>query len=186
MGGKILPIWEVPKPKWLKKDLYGHLALLDYGDTPFYMNSPNIWGANFAVKADLFKKYGGFDTNRGRIPGKLYAGEETYFLEKLLKGGDKILYYPKAVIYHCIPKDRISKKYFRKWNFDQGELHARLLGDYRKRNLYRVPYYIIKQLLIKMPFYFLRLVLFSKDSLKHELEIIYLWSFILGRIKFKH
>ena len=71
IGGKILPIWEKPCPKWLTKDLYGYLALLDYGENPFYIDSPEIWGANFAVKSSLFQKYGYFDTTLGRLPTKL-------------------------------------------------------------------------------------------------------------------
>jgi len=42
VGGKILPIWEIPKPKWLKHDLYGYLALLDKGDTVAYMDALDI------------------------------------------------------------------------------------------------------------------------------------------------
>ena len=44
VGGKILPIWEIPKPNWLTQDLYSYLGLLDYGDRSFYLDSPKIWG----------------------------------------------------------------------------------------------------------------------------------------------
>jgi GT2 family glycosyltransferase len=89
IGGKLLPIWEVSKPKWLKPDLYVYLALLDYGDSVTYMDLPNIWGANFAVKSEMFKKYGLFDSNLGRIPRKLYGYEETEFLQRLKNAGEK-------------------------------------------------------------------------------------------------
>ena len=110
VGGKILPIWEIPKPKWLKSNLYVYLALLDHGDSVAYMDKPDIWGANFAVKSEMFKKYGLFDSNLGRMPRKLYSGEETEFLQRLQNAGEKILYYPLSIIYHRIPAHRMSKK----------------------------------------------------------------------------
>jgi GT2 family glycosyltransferase len=136
VGGKILPIWEISKPKWLKPNLYIYLALSDYGDSVAYMDSPNIWGANFAVKSDVFKKYGLFDSNLGRIPRKLYSGEETEFLQRLQNAGEKILYYPLSIIYHCISAHKMSKKYFRKWNFDAGELNGILMKDMKYFNFF--------------------------------------------------
>src|SRR5262249_57229295 len=37
-GGPVRPIWEAPRPSWLsakKADLWGTIAILDYGDEPF-------------------------------------------------------------------------------------------------------------------------------------------------------
>ena len=97
IGGRILPVWAEPQPKWLSKCLWADIALLDYGDHPLYMETPNLWGANLAVKAESFQKYGHFDTDRGRIPEKLYGDEEVHFLGKLLDHGEKLLYLPHAV-----------------------------------------------------------------------------------------
>ena len=129
VGGKILPIWEITKPKWLKSKLCNHLALLDYGDSVVYIEKPQIWGANFAVRSEMFQKYGMFDWNLGRRPGKLYSHEETELLQRLLNAGEKLLYYPSSIIYHHIPDYRMTKKYIRKWRFDQGELEGILIGD---------------------------------------------------------
>ena len=179
VGGKILPIWEIPKPEWLMPQLHYILALLDRGDKPFYLESPIIWGANFSVKADIFGKYGGFDTNLGRIPGRLFAGEETEFARRILNEGEKILYDPNAVVYHYIPSDKISKRYFRKWKYDQGILRASLRGISKHKSYFGIPYnpmtYLVKNALL-----FLKDIryLWQKRFL-YELRVISYVGFIL-------
>jgi glucosyl-dolichyl phosphate glucuronosyltransferase len=179
VGGKILPVWEIPKPKWLKHDLHYMLALLDYGDKPFYLKSPIIWGANFSVKADIFGKYGGFDANLGRIPGRLFAGEETEFVRRILNKGEKILYDPNAVVYHYISSDKISKRYFRKWKYDQGILRASLRGNSRHKSYLGIPYnpgaYLVKNALL---FFKDTRYLWQKRFL-YELRVISYVGFIL-------
>lgn len=179
VGGRILPIWEIPKPEWLIPQLHYILALLDRGDKPFYLESPIIWGANFSVKADIFEKYGGFDTNLGRIPGRLFAGEETEFARRILNEGEKILYDPNAVVYHYIPSDKISKRYFRKWKYDQGILRASLRGISKHKSYFGIPYnpmtYLVKNALL-----FLKDIryLWQKRFL-YELRVISYVGFIL-------
>jgi glycosyltransferase involved in cell wall biosynthesis len=179
VGGKILPVWEIPKPKWLKHDLHYMLALLDYGDKPFYLRSPIIWGANFSVKADIFGKYGGFDTNLGRIPGRLFAGEETEFARRILNEGEKILYDPNAVVYHYIPSDKISKRYFRKWKYDQGILRASLRGNSKHKRYLGIPYNPVTYLVKNALLFFKDIRYLWQKRFLYELRVISLVGFIL-------
>jgi len=178
VGGKILPIWDSYKPKWLNPRLYGCLALLDYGDSVIYMNSPNIWGANFAVKSDMFKKYGLFDPYLGRIPGKLYSGEETEFLQRLQNANEKILFYPSSIIYHCVSSERMSKKYFRRWMFDSGELQGIRAKNMTWRHFLKQTYYFIVSAL--------KFGCFSKYRFNHEIKICYYLGCISGRMRRRH
>jgi glycosyltransferase involved in cell wall biosynthesis len=179
VGGKILPIWEIPKPQWLKQDLHYILALLDRGDKSFYLKSPIVWGANFSVKADIFDKYGGFDTNLGRIPARLFSGEETEFLRRILNRGEKILYYPNAVIYHCIPKERISKSYFRRWKYDQGVLRASLRRNSRHNTYLGIPDNPVTYLLRDVLLFFKDLKYLLQRRFVYELRVISYLGFIL-------
>jgi glucosyl-dolichyl phosphate glucuronosyltransferase len=183
VGGKILPIWEISKPKWLKPNLYPYLALLDHGDSVAYMDPPDIWGANFAVKSDIFKKYGPFDSNLGRIPNKLYAGEETEFLHRLQKAGEKILYHPFSIIYHSVPAHRMSKRYFRKWSFDQGELRGILMNDMKYYDLLNIQSLTIGKILKDIIAGVLKIGCFSKNRFNYELRICLIFGFLTGRIK---
>jgi glucosyl-dolichyl phosphate glucuronosyltransferase len=183
VGGKILPIWESSKPEWLNPSLYVCIALLDFGDSVLYMDSPYIWGANFAVKSYIFKKYGLFDSNRGRIPGKLYGGEETEFLQRLLNANEKILYYPSSIIYHCVSEHRMSKKYFRKWKFDMGELRGILSKNMISSHFLDInfPKKMFDPILSG-----LKIGCFSKHRFNHELRICYILGYISGIIKRRH
>jgi len=183
VGGKILPIWEIPKPRWLVQELYGILALLDLGDKPLLLTYPGIFGANFAVRAEMFYRYGEFDTNLGRIPGRLFAGEDTDFFSRLLKGGEKILYHPDVVVHHCISRGRISRQYFRRWKFDVGLSTAVRLGDAGDRTMGGVPYYTIKTLLLNACLYCWSLLRLSPQRFVHELQIIHDLSLIKQRIR---
>jgi glucosyl-dolichyl phosphate glucuronosyltransferase len=183
VGGKIMPIWEISKPKWLKSNLYGCLALLDHGDSVAYLDKPHIWGANFAVKYEMFKKYGLFDSNLGRIPGKLYGYEETEFLQKLQSAGEKLLYYPSLIIHHHVPAHRLSKKYLRKWRFDEGELEGIFKGN--TKYLYFMNMHslttlqIFRQIIVSL----LKIAFFTKDRFDHELRVCHILGFLSARMK---
>jgi glycosyltransferase involved in cell wall biosynthesis len=186
IGGKILPIWEKPVPGWLSEELHDRLALLDYGNSPFYMIKPLIWGANLAVRADTFEKYGLFSTDRGRLPNKLYSGEETHFIGRLLERGGTVLYMPDAIVHHFIAPERMRKNYFRKWMFQHGELHGLLVGNYPYRNFAGVPDYALKKFRTDMTA-FLRSSLLtpSEKSFVHQLQVIESLGFMTGCLKYK-
>jgi GT2 family glycosyltransferase len=186
VGGKILPIWGIRKPKWLKSRLYVYLALLDHGDSVDYMDEPDIYGANFAVKSEMFNKCGLFDPNLGRMPRKLYGREETEFLQRLQKAGEKILYYPSSVIYHHVPPHRMSKKYIRKWSFDQGELEGILGGDTRYSNIMDIHNHTTGKILRHIIVSLLKIGCFTKDRFDHELRICHILGFLSARMKRMH
>ena len=186
IGGKILPIWEISKPIWLKSNLYVYLALLDHGDSVAYMDKPDIWGANFAVKSEMFKKYGLFDPNLGRMPRKLYSGEETEFLKRLQNTGEKLLYYPSLIIHHYVPAHRMSKKYMRKWRFDQGEMEGILMRNPKYLNIMDIHSHTPERMSKHIIASLLKIGCFTKDRFNHELRICHILGFLSGRMKRKH
>jgi hypothetical protein len=151
------------------------------------MDKPKIWGANFAVKSEMFKRYGLFDSNLGRIQKKLYSHEEVEFIQRLQNAGEKILYYPLSIIHHCIPAYRISKKYMRKWKFDQGELDGVLMSDTKYSNF--IKYHsrtnrivILRDVIVSL----LKIGCFTKDSFDHELRICHILGFLSAKMKRMH
>lgn len=183
VGGKILPIWEVSRPKWLHPSLYNFLGLLDYGNAIAYMDSPDIWGANFAVKSEMFKKYGLFDPILGRTARKLYGGEETEFLQRLRSAGEKILYYPSSIVYHFLPAHKMSKKYFRKWNFDAGELYGILMKDMKYSNSLNIYSLTAKKIFRDIIVSILKIGCLSKNRFSNELKICYIFGLLSGKMK---
>lgn len=185
VGGKILPVWQKQRPKWLVDKILANLALLDYAEDVFYITKGGkkpLWGANLCVSKRALEELGCFHTIIGRKGNKLYSGEETDFLERLTKKGKTILYQPKLIVHHVIPPSRIQKNYFRKWHFDDGKLKAILLGDYHKKNLLGVPLYIYRQFLRTTINYLASMVQFDKKTFLKELVIFHYLGFIKGRI----
>jgi hypothetical protein len=83
-GGPVLPIWEQPRPPWLhehRSDLWGTLAILDYGPQVFIFEDRQRvpLGANMAVRRRLIDRIGGFDPKLGRTGKSLLGQEQAEF-----------------------------------------------------------------------------------------------------------
>lgn len=141
-GGKILPNWvDGSAPRWITEDLYPYLALLDYGDEPLELRDRPVWGANIAFRLEPLRALGGFDTAVGRTGSKLYAGEETALVNAIRDAGYKVWYQPASVVLHRMERERISRRYFVKWVWDNGELDAAAEPVTNGRRFLRVPIY---------------------------------------------
>ncbi len=183
LGGKILPVWEKPRPDWLAGDLLNYLALLDLGDQGVTMSTPTLWGANLSIRSSMFRKYGLFDSKLGNTDGKLYGGEETRILQMMLDNGETILYDPAIIVHHCIPESRVRKSYFRRWVWDKGELGAMEMGDYKHRNLFGVPLYIIRRLIVDSGKYLSSLLAAPDKAFRRQLIVFFDIGTISGRLK---
>jgi len=186
VGGKILPVWEKHPPGWLRGDLRAALALLDLGNDRFRLDAPTIWGANLIVRTSMFRKYGLFDLGLGHNEGKLYGGEETKFLSRLLEGGEQVYYCPEILVHHYIPASRTRKAYFRKWFFDKGELTANQLGAYPHRNLMGIPFYIIASTVKEFLRYIGDQAIFASTAFRKQLLVVYYMGLIRGRLKYRN
>ena len=130
-GGRILPAQDFTPPSWLLLDdpmnLAGTLALFDLGPEAGQLTKPP-YGTNMAYRRAMFEKYGGFRTDLGRSGDNLMSNEDTEFGHRLLRFGQRLWYQPSAVVYHPIPKKRLTKKYFRAWWFAYGRAMLRQDG----------------------------------------------------------
>jgi glucosyl-dolichyl phosphate glucuronosyltransferase len=113
-GGKVLPKWEAEKPLWLPLFDDGYLSLLDYGNQRIELKAAGIWGCNMAVRRKTFFEVGGsnvdFFSDKKLI---WFSGDGECGLEdNILESGYKIIYEPKAFVYHRIPASRLTTEYF--------------------------------------------------------------------------
>jgi glycosyltransferase involved in cell wall biosynthesis len=126
-GGRILPPQDFEPPRWLtlggEMDLGGALALFDLGKAPGELRKAP-YGTNMAFRKSMFEKYGTFRVDLGRCGNTLLSNEDTEFGRRLMSGGERLCYEPSAVVYHPVPKERLSKKYFRAWWFAYGRARA--------------------------------------------------------------
>lgn len=149
--GKVLPRWEVPPPPELltvrARDIWGPLALIDYGDEPVRYDSESFGrkrlpvGANLALRRQAVERVGGWRTDLGRVDNTLIAGEDRELCVRLHQAGlYSGIYDPSVVVKHFVPASRLTRSYFRRWFFWHGRTLARMKDAvYLDLDLGRVP-----------------------------------------------
>jgi glycosyltransferase involved in cell wall biosynthesis len=150
--GKVLPRWEVPPPPELlttqARDIWGPLALIDYGDRPARYDLASFGvkrlpiGANLAVRRDAIERIGGWRTDLGKVDNSLIAGEDHELCVRLYRAGLYWgLYDPTVVVRHFVPASRLTRGYFRRWFYWHGRTMARMTGEiFLDIDLSQVPY----------------------------------------------
>jgi GT2 family glycosyltransferase len=152
VGGKIVPIWDCPRPPWLVLEgpykLNAAIVNFDLGDAAQRITMKTLpFGANLALRRTAFEKYGVFRTDLGPQPQSLMVGEETEFCRRLLRSGENLMYIPDAIIYHPVEVIRTRKAYFQRWYFDFGRGVIREWGVPETAVRYfGVPRYLLRSL----------------------------------------
>ena len=129
VGGKILPRWEDKVPDWVnlfKQETefgwtLGYLSLLDFGEITREIPGQFVFGCNFSIRKSVLFECGGF--NPDSMPQELlrFRGDgETALSLEVMKKGYKVVYEPKATLYHRVPSERLTIEYFCQRAFNQG------------------------------------------------------------------
>jgi glycosyltransferase involved in cell wall biosynthesis len=121
-GGRIVPVWPKPLPAWLSTadpHTMGPFVAFDAGAEAGPLTRPP-YGANMAFRRDMFEKYGGFRIDLGPRPGSEVRREDIEFAERLLTAGEPLWYEPKAVVYHPVSENRLTRKFVLRWWFWYG------------------------------------------------------------------
>ena len=111
VGGKVVPRWNASPPSWLTAQHWSPLALVDYGDEPFFVDPDRqicLVSANLGVRRSAFDRFGAFSTELGRC-------EDHEFELRLLKAGGDGLYTPELVVTADVQNERLDKAYHREW-----------------------------------------------------------------------
>ncbi len=149
-GGFVAPIWETSPPAWLTERFYGFLAIRtdrsdDYPITQ--TGPPPPFGANMAMKRTVFDRVGLFDTNRGRKGNVLASGEDGELFERILAAGLTTVFLGRSRVHHKVESFRLTKRYFRRWRFQNSRNLGQSRGIVGERRLANVPLYLFPQLL---------------------------------------
>lgn len=132
IGGKIVAVWEQERPTWYSNvgpyRLIGAIIEYDFGDETRDAVSPPF-GANMAFRREVFTRYGLFRTDLGVSDRERLLGEDTEISRRIMRGGDRILYLPAAIIYHPVEPDRVRRSYFERWYFNYGRTLVRVGAD---------------------------------------------------------
>lgn len=167
-GGKVMPIWESSRPKWLSDWLLHGLTIIDWSDTPHVL--PNLseeWlvGANIAFPADILKRANGFTPSLDRVGNNLLSSGDVFLEKQIVKMGYSCFYHPDIAIGHHIFASRLNQKWFIRRYYWQGVSDAvmQILQE-RPSTVQRFRYVISKvKIFIKSPKKIQRLILATDD-----------------------
>lgn len=114
VGGKVVPIWEVERPAWLPKELEAHLTIVDWAELPTFLTEDYqfLAGTNVAYPRHILDEVGGFSTSLGRKASNLLSNEEILLKRQLKRRNQATYYDPDICVYHHIPAERLTKRWF--------------------------------------------------------------------------
>jgi GT2 family glycosyltransferase len=121
LQGRIMPLWEAPRPDWLTDGLLAYLSVCNWSSTAQVLDTRHfVVGANIALPRRLLVSIGGFSPDLGRRGNSLLSGEEEDIRRRIESRGFVTYYYPAACVTHAVPSTRLTRRWFVRRAFWQG------------------------------------------------------------------
>ncbi len=129
VGGRSIPEWEGPAPGWLPEELYWILGCTYRGYPAEGGDVRNILGNSMSYRSSTLKELRGFRLGRKRF-WQVTSGtaEETELCLRIRDQfpGTRIIYEPRAVVRHLVPRSRLRLRYVWRRAVGEGVAKARL------------------------------------------------------------
>ena len=122
LGGKIIAKYENDeRPTWMSRYLEGTVGTTFLGETiKPYQKGQFPPGNNMTYRKTAFQQYGYFDNDLGPKGNALTRCDEKDIAEALQQGGHTLVYHPEALIYHHVPRSRLTDDYQRRQHIGMG------------------------------------------------------------------
>ena len=123
VGGRVLPIWESPRPSWIHDALLTGLTVIDWGPHAKALHDLRrewLVGANMAFRTELLRRLGGFVPGLDRSGTRMLSSGDVHMTLKVQQAGHTCWYDPGIVVQHHIPRARLTKRWFRHRYYAQG------------------------------------------------------------------
>lgn len=136
-GGRILPLWEDNRPRWLVDPsmalISGLLVHYDLGDGSHYFeeSDPLPFGANFALRRRLTQRMDPFRHDLGVKGGSSGRGEEAEYLGRARANGARGVYVGSAVCYHAQDPRRFRLGYLYRYGIEKGRAAIVMAGSFK-------------------------------------------------------
>jgi glycosyltransferase involved in cell wall biosynthesis len=184
VGGRVLLDDRIPRPLWWDHSYDVAVGEFDRGSEVIIDQSEETLigiGANIMFKRTAVEQCGWFRIDMGRKANQLTTGEETDMVQRLRHAGYPVMYYPHALVYHCVPRERFTKPYLRQHFYNSGQwyflqelkepgMEPRILGvpRWRYRSVLEDIGKSLRLLLSRRPVeYFL-----------HQLRVVFFWGYV--------
>lgn len=198
VGGRVLPHWLEPAPRWLTQAHWAPLALQDYGPEPLVSGRERavcLVGANLAFRRRVFDVVGLFTPALGRVKDGIGSTEDHDMQLRAWQAGMLGLYAPALVAVADVTPDRLSKAYHRRWHRGHGRhcammrLRERVPADLGPMSepadivtLFDSPAFVYSDLLWSS-YNWLRALCRRRDARFYSHQLCHVWSYIRTRQK---
>ncbi|HUY38763.1 MAG TPA: glycosyltransferase [Candidatus Binataceae bacterium] len=123
--GMVLPRWTGAPPPWLGRSLWVKLAVhdrekIEAEPAERAENLANYFSANVGLRRDAFARFGTFREDLGNVGGNPMSGEDTELFARIIAGGGRMGFAPRAIVNHLIPAERMTREYLRRKSFAYG------------------------------------------------------------------
>lgn len=152
MCGRILPDWDGREPDWVHDTGPYRVYPLpiprqDFGDTPRELTSegPIPGGGNQIIRLDVAKRIGTFSTELGPQGHDLGGGEDTEYMLRALRAGERLWYDPRIVQYHYVDLQRLTLSYLMRKAYQRSAASVALHAK-RADASGRIPLYLYRKL----------------------------------------
>jgi len=114
VGGAVIPFWLNKQPSWFPEEFYWVVGCTYLGMPQTVGQIRNPIGANMAFRREVFDGVGGFRSEFGRVGTRPLGCEETEFCIRARQHWPqrRFLYKPEARVFHRIPGNRMTWRYF--------------------------------------------------------------------------
>lgn len=126
VGGAIDPLWLSSKPSWFPEEFFWIVGCTYRGLPQTVAAVRNPIGANMSIRREVFDFIGGFRSEIGRVGTHPVGCEETELCIRARQRWPQgsFLYQPDAHVFHCVPSNRATWKYFRSRCYAEGHSKA--------------------------------------------------------------
>ncbi len=136
--GRILPDWDGREPAWVHDPGPYRIYPLpiprqEFGDDSreLGIEGPIPGGGNQIIRAATLRRVGNFSTELGPQGHDLGGGEDTEYILRALRQGERLVYVPEIVQYHYVDQSRLELGYLLRKAFQRsqsGVLFSNLAG----------------------------------------------------------
>jgi GT2 family glycosyltransferase len=145
--GRVFLDCEGGLPEWMSARHCVSMSQMDFGDDVRQPFNHTLFGSNFVVRAAATRAVGGFALELG--PGsKAGLADDTEFSIRLEKAGYRLMYAPQIVVRHQLPRERLTRSFFRKRNFSVGRSQAYYMA-LPEVPLWRYGLFVVKNLIVR-------------------------------------
>ncbi len=130
--GRILPDWDGSEPAWVHETGPHRIYPLpiprqEFGEAPreLGIEGPIPGGGNQILQVAALRRVGGFSTELGPQGHDLGGGEDTEYMLRALRQGERLVYEPRIVQYHYVDQSRLRLGYLMRKAFQRSQAGVR-------------------------------------------------------------